>query len=219
MARLRKNKLVNDIIEKELKFYGNKYLYGKLIDIGCGIKPYKELLASTVDEHIGVDHVETFHDKDNIDLFGTAYEIPAKNDEFDSALCTFVLEHLEEPDKAINECNRVLKEGAYALYMMPHIWHLHEEPRDFYRYTKYGLAYLFSKNNFEIVEIKPLSGFIVTFGQLFIYYIDRFNYGWLRRLRIITLFEELIQILIRFLHKRDKTYQWTWAYLVLAKKK
>ena len=60
---------------------------GRLIDIGCGTKPYKDLLAPYVTEHIGVDHQNTLHDKSNIDRFGTAYRLPAKDGELDCALC------------------------------------------------------------------------------------------------------------------------------------
>jgi len=126
-----KNTLINYIHDKELKQFARSYLRGRLIDIGCGTKPYKELLAPYVTEHIGVDHVDTFHDKSNIDIFGTAYEIPADDESFDSAICTAVLEHLEEPEVALRECHRVLKKGGIAVYSVPFIWHLHEEPRDF----------------------------------------------------------------------------------------
>ncbi len=105
------NILVNTIVENELKKQA-KYLSGTMVDIGCGEKPYKELFSSYIVEHVGVDHQGTFHDKSNIDRFGTAYDIPAKDGEFDCVLCTAVLEHLEEPDKAIKEANRVLKRGG-----------------------------------------------------------------------------------------------------------
>jgi SAM-dependent methyltransferase len=84
-----------------------------------------------------------------------------------------VLEHLEEPEAAIRECHRVLRPGGTAIYTVPFIWHLHEEPRDFFRYSKYGLRYLFEKVGFEIVELRALSGFWVTFGQLFVYNLYR----------------------------------------------
>ena len=132
-----KNLLVYKIVMQELRIKFPKYIKGRLIDIGCGEKPYADMLKPYVTEHIGVDHQGTFHDKSNIDRFGTAYDIPAEDDEFDSAICIAVLEHLEEPGKAIAECNRVLKTGGVAIYTTSLFWHLHEEPRDFYRYTKY----------------------------------------------------------------------------------
>lgn len=166
-----KNWLVYKIGDKFLRNLLPKYVKGKLVDIGCGEKPYANMIKPYGTEHIGVDHQDTLHDKCNVDRFGTAYDIPGGDGEFDSAICTAVLEHLEEPDKAIKEADRVLKEGGYAIYTVPLFWHLHEESRDFYRYTKYGLKYLFEKNGFEIAELRALSGFWVTFDQEFFYYL------------------------------------------------
>jgi len=171
------NWLVYTIHDKFLRNLLPKYVKGKLVDIGCGEKPYVDVIKRYVAEHIGVDHQDTLRDKCNIDRFGTAYDIPAEDGEFDSAICTAVMEHLEETDKAIKEADRVLEEGGYAIYTVPLFWHLHEEPRDFYRYTKYGLKYLFEKNGFEIAELKALSGSGVTFGQEFVYYLWRFRKG------------------------------------------
>ena len=135
MAKEIKNLLINRIHDRQLKQFASEYFAGRLVDIGCGIKPYKDLLAPYVTEHIGIDHQETLHDKSNIDRFSTAYDLPAQDEEFDCVLCTAVLEHLEEPEQALRECFRVLKRGV-AIYSVPFIWHLHEEPRDFYRFSK-----------------------------------------------------------------------------------
>lgn len=171
-----------------------------------------------VTEHIGVDHEESLHDAHNRDLVGTAYAIPAGHDSFETALCSAVLEHLEEPEAALNECFRVLKPGGHAIYTVPFIWHLHEEPRDFYRFSKHGLRYLFEKTGFEIKEIKALSGFWVTFGQLLVYNLYRINRGPLRWLRIVDVVAMLMHGFFYLLDKIDRTEQWTWMYLVVAKK-
>lgn len=218
MAKEIKNLLINRIHDRYLKQSASKYFSGYLIDIGCGTKPYKDLLAPYVTEHVGIDHQDTLHDKSNIDRFGTAYELPAQDEEFDYALCTAVLEHLEEPEQALRECHRVLKRGGVAIYSVPFIWHLHEEPRDFYRFSKYGLKYLFEKAGFEIVEIKALSGFWVTFGQLFVYNIYRFNRGPLRYIPVIPALCLIIQGASYLLDKIDKTEQWTWMYMAVARK-
>ncbi|AFY81403.1 class I SAM-dependent methyltransferase [Oscillatoria acuminata] len=215
-----RNLLVQSIIQKNLhKLANESYIKGKLVDIGCGTKPYKDLLSPYVTDHIGVDHENTIHNKSEIDLIGTAYNIPIENAIFDSAICTAVLEHLEEPELALKECYRVLKPGGLAIYSVPFIWHIHEEPRDFYRFSKYGLKYLFEKVGFEIVEIKALSGFWVTFGQLFVYNLYRLNRGPLRWFRIIDAVGLCIQLLSYGLNKIDKTEQWTWMYMIVALKK
>ena len=213
------NLLARGIADKEIFNFAKKYLHGDLIDIGCAIKPYKAKLKDLVTSHIGVDHLDSNHDLSNVDLIGSAYQIPVENEAFDSALCTAVLEHLEEPELALKECYRVLKKGGIAVYSIPFIWHIHEEPRDFYRYSKYGIEYLFNKVGFETIQLKALSGFWVTFGQLFVYYIHRFNRGPLRWFKIITITGLLIQGLVFLLDKLDKAEDWTWMYIIAAKKR
>lgn len=218
MAKQLKNLLIHHIHDGKLQEFLAQYASGRLIDIGCGQKPYAELTKRYVTEHVGVDHSGSPHGKHNVDLLGTAYAIPAVDESFDSALCTAVLEHLEEPEQALRECNRVLKPGGVAIYSVPFIWHLHEEPRDFYRFTKYGLEYLFRKTGFDVIEIKALSGFWVTFGQLSVYNLYRFNRGPLRWLRIIDALGILLQATAYVLDRCDRTEQWTWMYMVVARK-
>ena len=178
------------------------------------------MLRPYVAHHVGIDHLDTLHDRANIDLLGSAYDIPVSNEYFDSAICTAVLEHLEEPDKAIKETRRVLKRGGYATYTVPLFWHLHEEPRDFFRYTKYGLRFLFEKNGFEIIELNPLSGFWVTFGQELVYYL--WNFRGSRRLNplwwIIPFMGMIIQWICYHLNKVDFSTEFTWAYLIVVRK-
>jgi len=219
VAKDLRNLLIYHIHDRELKQYAISYLTGQLIDIGCGDKPYKNILSPYVTVHMGVDHEGTLHENSNIDIFGTAYQIPVEEASFDSAICTAVLEHLEEPELALRECYRVLKQGGVAIYSVPFIWHIHEEPRDFYRFSKYGLQYLFEKVGFEVLDLKALSGFWVTFGQLLVYNIYRLNRGPLRWLRIIDAVGLLLQAIAYGLDKFDKTEQWTWMYMVVVRKK
>ena len=119
MAKQLKNILINYIHDRQLKAYVTKFISGRLVDIGCGEKPYKRFLAPYVTEHIGTDHTETLHDNSNIDLFASAYQIPGPDGSFDCALCTAVIEHLEEPERALRECYRILKPGGIAIYTAP----------------------------------------------------------------------------------------------------
>jgi len=212
------NLLIYHIHDRELAKFAATYLKGRLLDIGCGDKPYRALLAPYVTEHVGVDHVDTFHSKANIDLFGTAYDIPAEESSFDCAISTAVLEHLEEPEKALRECLRVLKPGGVAFYSVPFIWPVHEEPRDFFRYSRYGLEYLFKKAGFEIVEIKALSGFWVTFGQLLSYNLFRLNRRPLKWIGVVKLLVLAVQGMAYLLEKVDKTEDYTWMNVVVARK-
>lgn len=208
--------IANPSLEKRL----SKYAQGTLLDVGCGVKPYKEMAAPYVQEHIGVDHDHTFHDKSNIDLPGTAYQIPMEDGGVDCILCTYVLEHLEEPGKAIEESFRVLKREGYAIYTVPLFWHVHEAPRDFYRYTKFGLKYLFEKNGFEVVEIEALTGFVVTFAQELVYVLYKLRRGgWINPLWwIVPPIGHIIQALAFLINKIDPTKDFTAEYILVAKK-
>jgi SAM-dependent methyltransferase len=135
-------------------------------------------------------------------------------------LCTDVLEHLEEPALAISEACRVLRSGGYAIYTVPLFWHIHEEPRDFYRYTTYGLRYLFEKSGFEIIEISALSGFSVTFTQEIVYFLYRYRRGgWINPFWwIIPPLGHVIQLLGYGLNKIERTEMFTCEYIVVARK-
>jgi SAM-dependent methyltransferase len=216
--------IIDRVVERELKKVLAHYMNGRLIDIGCGEKPTESLLKEYVSEHVGVDHEETTHNKDKIDIIAPAYDIPVEDESFDCALCTAVLEHLEEPSKAIAECSRILKSGGIAVYTAPFIFNLHEEPRDFYRFSKYGLAYLFKTNGFHIIELKALSGFWATFAVAFTHYLWKFRRKKRRRtllrplLFLIPPFVILIQRAAYLLDCIDKREEWTWMYLIVAKK-
>ena len=214
------NWLIFLIVGRDLKKRLAQYASGVMVDIGCGEKPYQKMAAAYVQKHVGVDHSDTFHNKSRIDLVGTAYKIPYGNESCDSILCTAVLEHLEAPDLAIAEAFRILRSGGYAIYTVPLFWHLHEEPRDFYRYTKYGLEYLFEKNGFEIIEISALTGFCVTFAQELVYYIQRFRKGrWLNPLWwTIPFISTIIQVLGYLLSIIDHSEGYTALYIAVVKK-
>jgi SAM-dependent methyltransferase len=210
------NWLVYRIHDRMLAGLLRKYASGILLDIGCGDKPYSTLTEGIVTAHIGLDHPNTFHNKSQVDLFATAYKTSLFDNSVDTVLCTVVIEHLEWPQDGIIEMYRILKPGGYVILSAPLFWHLHEEPRDFYRYTKYGLEHLFTTAGFEIVEIKPLSGFFVTFSQELVYFLNDAKHGFLRY--PIALLESLIQIVAMWLNHWDRSYRFTWAYMVVARK-
>ena len=218
MARTLKNRLVYRIHDRALDASLARYASGRMIDIGCGQRPYLPMAERYVQEYVGLDRPQPFSASARPDLVGSAYEIPAEDSSFDSAMSTATLEHLEEPEQALRETFRVLKPGGVAIYTVPLIWQIHAEPWDFFRFTKYGLRYLFEKVGFDVVALDPLSGFWVTFGQSFSYYLYRFHRGPLRFLPIIPLLSIGVQAMAYGLDKLDRAEDWTWMYLVVARK-
>lgn len=211
-----KDRLVYKIHDLELAKAAKQFVRGRLLDIGCGTKPYKNLLAPFVVEHVGLDHEKALQNQE-IDIIASASNIPVESSSFDSVICTAVLEHLGEPEMALRECFRVLKSGGMAIYSVPFIWPVHDEARDCYRFSKFGLEYLFKKVGFEIVQLKALSGFWFTFGQMLVSNIYRFDRDLLGRLHLIDVIGWFIQYISYLLDKVDKVEHWT-MYLVVARK-
>ncbi len=218
MARGVRNRLITGILDREIERTSRTYLRGRIVDIGCGRKPYARFMPAAVVAHVGVDHEASPHGTGAVDIVASAYAIPVEDESFDGALATSVLEHLEEPEEALREWYRILRPGAYIILELPHMWHLHEEPRDFYRFTNHGIRYLLEKVRFEVVELEALTGFWATGAQSLAYYLDRGNRGWLRRLRIIDAVNVGIQGAGSRLDHLDKAEQWTSLYLVVARK-
>ncbi len=193
-----------------------RHFRGTLVDIGCGDAWKRDLVGRHVEGYVGIDHPDTLHDPSVVDRTGSAYALPARDGEFDCALCTSVLEHLENPAAALREAWRVLKPGGTALYTAPQFWPLHEPPRDFYRYTRFGLEHLFRTAGFDVVEITPLSGFWLTIGCLLNYRLrGDGRRSWLRVPRQAAI--AVANLLWRLVDRR-RSDAWTWAYMVVVRK-
>lgn len=217
MARDLRNILVYRIGQRALAQAAPR-AHGRLLDIGCGEKQWEPVFRPHVTAYVGVDHPGTVHDSSRVDIVASAYEIPVDDASFDTVLCTAVMEHLEEPAAALAEARRVLRDGGTAIYAIPFIWQLHEEPRDFFRYSKHAIRYLFEKEGFEIETLQTLAGFWVTFGQMLSYYLYRFrDRGLLRRTPLIPALALLVQGLAAVLDRLDRAEEWTWMYLVVAR--
>lgn len=213
-----KNRLVYALHDRALQKALAAFAQGRLVDIGCGLKPYADMAAPYCGRHLGLDHPASPHRPDRLDAYSTAYALPLRQASCDTALCTAVLEHLEEPQQALEACWDCLRPGGIAIYTAPFIWHLHEEPRDFYRFSRFGLQYLFEKTGFEVLQLEALSGFWATGGQMLVHYLYRFNRGPLRWFGLIAGLGLLCQGLAYLLDRIDRAEQWTWMYLVVARK-
>lgn len=140
-----------------------KYIYGDLIDIGCGFSPYKSLLVKFVEKYEGID---LFPYNDDVTYTGNILkQNPFDKNQFDCAISFEVLEHIPNSDDFLKQIYKIIKPGGYFIISVPHLSRLHEEPLDFYRFTKYGLFEIFTRNGFEILEIKPKGSLFSFFGH------------------------------------------------------
>ena len=144
-----------------------QFAKGKVLDIGCGNKPYEKILDGKISEYIGCDIIQS--DLNKVDVLSAADDIPLDSESFDTVISTQTIEHVENHQGLVNEAFRLIKPNGYFIVSGPMYWHLHEEPYDFFRFTKYGFTYVFEKAGFEVVEIISNGGAWATAGQTLIH--------------------------------------------------
>lgn len=146
------------------------YLKGRILDFGCGSKPYKSFFADS--EYIGVDFHGDGHDhtEEQIDYFYDGKTLPFANESFDAVFSSEVFEHVFNLDEILVELYRVVKQNGMMLITCPFSICEHEQPNDFARYSSFGIRYLLEKHGFEIVHQIKLGSAIETLWQLRITY-------------------------------------------------
>lgn len=135
----------------------SEYSKGILLDIGCGMRRYESLFLNKIDRYFGLDWPQ-FDERTKHDLCGDALNLPIKNSSIDTVIATELMEHLSSPDVFLAEAERVLRVGGYLILSVPFMEPLHEEPRDYYRFTPYSLKYLLSQHGFLIQRLWARGG-------------------------------------------------------------
>lgn len=183
-------------------------LTGKLLDVGCGKKPYRDLFGKC--EYLGLE-IDTLENRSNkeADYFYDGSVFPFEKDAFDCVLTNQVFEHVFEPQLFLSEINRVLKNDGLLLLTVPFCWDEHEQPVDYGRYTSFGLKYVLEKNGFQVLEYSKSSVGTDAIFQLICAYIyklfegrGRFAFGMM--LILTAPFNILSAILkLKFLQSED----------------
>jgi SAM-dependent methyltransferase len=147
--------------------------HGRLLDVGCGDKPYLEIFAPRVSEYVGVEHAASFEATNSAqrvrgpDVLYDGEHLPFEAHTFDTVLCIQTLEHTPKPRELVAELARVLKPSGRLLLMAPFSFRLHEEPHDYFRYTPHGLRVLCESAGLEIERCQPLGSLWSLLGHKF----------------------------------------------------
>ena len=116
---------------------------GRTVDIGAQTGPYSALFPNRV----AVD----LRPRSGIHIVADVQALGLASGAFDVVVCTEVLEHLPEPQRAVDEMHRVLGPGGTLLLTTRFLFPIHDAPQDYFRFTKYGLRHLLRA--FEIEEL------------------------------------------------------------------
>ncbi|TSA45583.1 class I SAM-dependent methyltransferase, partial [bacterium] len=120
---------------------------------GKGMRKYEALFAGK--KYVTLDKEAKYQP----DLVGDVHAIPLPDSSVDAVICKAVLEHVEEPGRAVGEIYRILRPGGKALFYVPFIYPYHAEKgvyKDFYRFSKDAVEYLF--RDFSKVEYIGVRG-------------------------------------------------------------
>ncbi len=140
----------------------------RVLDAGCGFRPYEPFFAPHAAEYVGVDL-----DNPAADLEGTVEALPVPDGSFDLVLCTQVLEHADDPAAAVRELRRVLAPGGRVLASTHGTAVYHPAPNDHWRWTHTGLEQLFVRNgDWRSVTVRPGAGTGACLALLLATYVD-----------------------------------------------
>ncbi|HMS64860.1 MAG TPA: methyltransferase domain-containing protein [Ignavibacteria bacterium] len=149
-----------------------KYLFkGKLLDLGCGNKPYSDIYNEICESSVGCDVPFSLHRKANVEVLCYAEDTDKHFDSeyFDTVLCTEVLEHTVNDRAVILNINKILKHNGNLIISAPYTYVTHEAPHDYRRYTYYGLKDILEKNGFEVKSVFSMGASFSSFFFIFYY--------------------------------------------------
>lgn len=117
--------------------------YSSATDVKVNVGSGARRLAS------GVTNVD-LQKYSGVDVVANITNLPFQTNSVDVVVCDQVLEHVSEPDHAVQEIHRILKPGGRAYISTPFLYPFHASPSDFQRWTIAGYRKLLGE--FEIIE-------------------------------------------------------------------
>lgn len=136
-----------------------------VLDAGAGKSPYRELFDHA--RYEAADFAQLPKRYAPLDYVCQLTDIPVEDNRFHRIICNQVLEHVPEPGATLTELNRVLMPGGRILLTAPLYFAEHQQPYDFYRYTRFSLKRLFEEAGFRVDRIGWLEGYFGTMSYSF----------------------------------------------------
>ncbi|MEP7358089.1 MAG: class I SAM-dependent methyltransferase, partial [Anaerolineales bacterium] len=198
----------------------------RLLDAGAGDGRFQAEFAHT--RYTGVDLAvgDVATDYSGLDAICTLTGLPFSSAAFDAALCTQVLEHVPEPLQVLQEIYRVLRPGGRLFLSAPQSWHQHQKPHDYFRYTSFGLRYLFQRAGFVVESIEPMGGYFWFLAfqlqnmNFWLFPRDMPGRRWTWPLRVFNavVFQVLASLVLFYLDHFDRVKDETFGYVCVAAK-
>lgn len=134
-------------------FQSGAYWTGRVLDVG-GKKENKRgefrPPKAVAWEYLNIDEAT------DPDYVGSVESIPVPDASFDIVLLAEVVEHLENPELALQECARVLRPGGMMYILSPFLYPIHADPDDFQRWLPDKYASVLEKTGIRMTSISHM---------------------------------------------------------------
>jgi SAM-dependent methyltransferase len=193
-----------------------------VLDAGAGESQYKSVFSHA--RYYAVDFAlgKPTWNYNNLDVVADLLEMPFKDNSFSVVVCTQVLEHINKPLPFLQELHRILSKDGILYLTAPQGFKEHQVPYDFFRYTSFGLRFLFDEAGFSVDYISPMGGYFYFMSdRISVMHRYLFNKKRAYVTKIIFLpleaiskvvFSVLLPLLIGALDSFDRKHKWTNGY-------
>jgi len=131
---------------------------GVVLDVGSKHSPYRSHIKCEKYTRFDID------ESSNPDICGDLHDTKIPDNSYDCVIATEVLEHLYDPQKAMEEIRRILKPGGCCILSTRFLYVYHPGPHDYYRFTWDSLAHIC--RDFTKVDIRHHGNLIIFLWQL-----------------------------------------------------
>jgi SAM-dependent methyltransferase len=193
---------------------------GRVLDAGCGQNRFRDQFKHCF--FVGYDRGigDQRWDYSTVDVAGDLHQLAFRDECMDGVLCLVVLEHVADPDRVVAELARVLKKGGVMLLVVPMLWEIHQQPHDYFRFTKFGIQHLVEKQNLTVRNVTPLGGFFTVMARRCVNSLAFFQKSWRWPIFVLLspLFGFLAPLLLPWFDRLDQDREFTLGYEVLVGK-
>jgi SAM-dependent methyltransferase len=156
-------------MRKELRPVLERYSSGKLLDAGAGNQVFRDIVEDQCEIYESLD----LKDSEDISYVQDIRDTDLDSESFDTVFCRNVLEHIRNPGDALDEMSRITSQEGKIILTLPHLAYLHNQPDDYYRFTRYGVRELVEDTNLQVVEMREAGGLF----SFLAYSLSTFGFG------------------------------------------
>lgn len=139
---------------------------GIVLDVGCYQAPWRAQLGDRVTRWVGLDLPLYYGQTPAADVFADCRHLPIREGTIDVVVCTRMLDNVDEPVTVFRESLRVLKPRGILVLSAHQYGPIYNVPRNYWRFTRYGLELLARRAGFGAIDVRLLGGTCAVFASL-----------------------------------------------------